>query len=358
MQPRAWIALLAVTVVAVAGAVYSSMERDATTAVRGAEEPLFPGLEGRINDVAGVTVKGAERTLTIRRAEGGGWVMAEKHDYPVSADKVKKAVVALARLRVLEAKTAKPELYAKIGVRDIGEEGSEAVLLGLEDASGQGLAALLVGKTRKAEAGAAPAEVYVRKPEAARAWLVEAHLDVKANPLAWLDREMLKLERKRVRRVVVTHPDGETVAVEQDAELPDIYNLQDIPEGRKVKTAYTIAAMAGGLVSLAYLDVAVAADKGFDEGATVSVLETSDGLRVTVSVKEDGEDRWLQIAAAFDEALAGEDADAEAVAKEADEINARHGGWAYKISTYDAENFTRRMADLTEKIEPDKDGDS
>lgn len=358
MQGRAWIALLAVTAVAVAGAVYLSVERETATAGRGVEETLFPNLEGRINDVAGLSVEGAGQSWTIRRAEGGGWVMAEKHDYPVSADKVKKAVVALARLRVLEAKTAKPELYAKIGVRDVDEEGSEAVLLSLEDESGQALAALLVGKTRKAESGAAPAEVYVRKPGAARAWLVEAHLDVKVAPLTWLDRKMPKVERKRVRRVVITHPDGEKIAIEQDAEAPDTYKLLDLPEGEKVKTAYTVAAVAGALASLAYLDVARAADKGFGEGATVSVLETGDGLKVTARVKEDGEERWLQLEAAFDEALAGEDADAEAVAKEADEINARHGGWAYRISTYDAENFTRRMADLTEKVEPEKDGDS
>lgn len=358
MRGRAWIVLLAVTAVAVAGAVYSSFEREATMAGRGDLEPLFPGLDGRINDVAGLSVKGAGQSWTIRRVEGGGWVMVEKQDYPVSADKVKKAVVALARLRVLEAKTAKPELYAKIGVRDVDEEGSEAVLLSLEDESGQGLAALLVGKTRKAETDTAPAEVYVRKPGAARAWLVEAHLDVKVALLTWLDRKMPKVERARVRRVVITHPDGEKIAIGQDPEAPDTYELLDVPEGEKVKTAYTVAAVAGALASLAFLDVAKAADKGFGEGATVSVLETSDGLRITATVKEDGEERWLQIAAAFDEALAGEDADAEAITKEADEINARHGGWAYRISTYDAENFTRRMADLTEKVEPDKDGDS
>jgi hypothetical protein len=344
------------TAVAVAGAAYVTVDRERATNEPAVAETLFPGLGERINDVAVLTVKRGADAWTIRRGEDGGWTMSEKHGYPVSADRVKKAVVALSDLRVLEPKTAKPELYAKIGVQAIDAEGSEAVRIGLQDGGEQELAALLVGKTRKAESGAAPAEVYVREPDAARAWLVEGHLDVKDDPLTWLDPRMLKVERKRVNRVVTTHPDGERIEVEQSADSPETFKLLNVPEGRKAKSSYTIDAVAGGLAALAFQDVALADDIDFREGATVSRIETSDGLRVTTRVVEREDARWLSVEAAFDKALAAADADTTEVEKEVAEINARAAGWAYKISTYDAENLTRRMADLTEKAEGEASG--
>ena len=358
MQRNAVIALTVVAVAAVAGAAYTVRVRDAGVIEQRRAESLFPGLMTRVNEVAALTFTTGEHAWSIARDEGGAWTVPEKDGYAASADKVKETVVALADATILEAKTAKPELYGKIGVDDVDKEGSEAVLVELMSGSGDRLATLLVGKTKSYQGGSAAAEVYVRRPGEARAWLVRARLDIAQDPTDWLEFETLKVTKERVSRVVTKHPDGEVITLERlvgDTETP-IFKLQDVPEGHKVKSNFKVNAIAGALESLRFDDVARAEHKDFD-GAAVTTFETDDGLRVTVRLLAEGEERWLQVRAAFDEALVAEDADAEGVEAEAEEIDARLGPWAYKVSGYKAEDFAHRMADLTEAVAP-AEGDS
>ncbi len=355
MSAKAWMGLAAATVVAVAGAAYVVIEGDSGTGERRYEETLFPGLMDRVNDVVTLTVRKGDKSWTITRRDRDKWVMVEKDDYPVSADKVKQAVVAVAGLKIVEEKTSNPDLYAKIDVADVDAKDSKSILLGLEDGEGKELARLLVGKTKSYGTDTKPAQVFVRKPGDKTSWLVEARLDIKGDALSWLDPETLKVTKGRVRRVVITHPDGEVVTVERDPDKPDSFTLRGVPKGYRQQSDYRLGAIAAGLEYVRYEDVRPADRLAFDKNAIESVIETDDGLRVTLRTITKDKQNWVRIDAVFDEALAGEDADKEAVKKEAEAIKGRVDGWAYLIPDYRAENFTRRMSDLIEKIEPAKD---
>ncbi len=383
MRIKAWAALAIVTLVVVAVAIYMVLARHSATSEQVASGVLFPELMGRINEVATLgLVKGRDR-WTINRGPDG-WVMAEKHGYRVSADLVKKTAVALADLKIVEAKTSRPELYGKIGVDDVDKEGSEAVLVELRDKADTPLAALLVGKTRTQETTTAPGKLYVRKPGEAGAWLVEARLDVPTDPMTWLDKEVVKLEKSRIDRVVTNHADGELVVVERGDDRVDYFKLRDMPEGQKLSSTQRLGAMAAGLEFLGFTDVAPAASKGFEGKAVVTELETHDGLRVTVEVLPEpaGDDsHWARFRAEYDGSLVrqlktakekdgGQDAaqnetkteadvedKAAEVRAEAARITERAEGWAYLVPSYRAENFLRRMADLTEPAESEKQDD-
>lgn len=387
MRTKAWAALAIVTLVVVAVAIYTVVARHSATTEQVASGVLFPDLMGRINEVATLSyVKGKDRWTMTRGPDG--WVMVEKHGYRVSADLVKKIAVALADLKIIEAKTNRPELYGKIGVDDIDKEGSEAVLVELRDKADAPLAALLVGKSRTHESTTAPGKVYVRKPGEARAWLVEARLLVPPNPLTWLNKEVVKLAKGRVDRVVINHPDGELVVVERGDDRVDYFKLRDLPEGQKLHSTQRVGAMAAGLEFIGFTDVAPAASKGFEGKAVVAELETHDGLRVIVEIlpEPDADDsHWARLRAEYDGSLVrqlntgkkqedGADGaqnenknedktepevedKAEQVRAEAARITELAEGWAYLVPSYRAENLLRRMADLTQPAEPEKQDD-
>ena len=357
MQTKALIALAAVTVVAVAGAAYSVFERDRATVEQVIEAPLFPDLMARINDVAAITMQGPESSISITRNQAGDWVLVEKAGYFVSPDKVKKAVVAIADLRVIEAKTSNPELYAKLDLEPVEKAGSKAVLVELKDQGGATLAGLLVGKTRSYESGNAPAKVYVRKPDEAASWLVEARLDIKSDPLLWLETEIVKVAKDRVRRVASRHADGEQVVVEGEGEDVVVYKLHDIPDGHRVASTQRLGAMAAVLEFMKLLDVQPEAKQDFTADPVVTEIATKDGLKVTMTTIRVDVKVWTKVQAAFDQSLVGEDADTDAVRQEVEQINRRVAGWAYQIPDYRAEHLTRRIKDLVEKIEAKEDTD-
>lgn len=354
MRAKPLLVLALVAAAAVAGAAYTVADRNQGVLQQASGESFFPGLLARINEVSAVVVRKAGQRWSLRRGEEG-WTMPEKGGYAASADKVKAAVVALAELRILEAKTEKPERYAKIDVEDVGAEGSKAVLVELQDAGGQVMAALLVGKTRRFASASKPAEVYVRRPGEARAWLVEGRLAIEGEPLKWLEKKALQIDKSRVSKVLVRHPDGEVVTLDRVGDEGDRFKLAAVPEGRKVASEYRLGAMAGVMQYFAFEDVARATDVALGEEATRTTFETRDGLRVGFRINAVGDRYWARIAAESDEALAADDAESEAAQKEAKEINGRVAGWAYLLSESRAEDLMRRMKDLTEAEEPSGD---
>lgn len=361
MQGKVWIGLAAVTVLAVAGAAWTVVQRDSATVEQVIEARLFPTLMGRINDVAALTLQSREASISITRNQQGDWTLVEKDGYWVSADKVKKAVVALADLRVLEAKTSNPDLYGKLDVEPIDKAGSNAVQIELKDETGTTMVALLVGKTRFRESGSSPAKVYVRIPDEAASWLVEARLDIKSDPLVWLVTDIVKLPKDRMRRIVSRHADGEQVVVEAAGEDPVFFKLRDIPEGFRLTSTQRLGSMAAALEFMKLLDVASEAGMPFDDTAVVTEFATKDGLTITMTTMLLDDKHWTKVAASFDQEQAAEDADAEAVRAEAAEINRRVAGWVYQIPEYRAEHLIRRTDDLVEQIEPEDDagkGDS
>lgn len=349
MRTKTWIVLALVTVLAVAGAVYVIVDdkrhEQTDAAVR---QVLFPGLMAHVNDVARLSFAHRDQTWTLVRGADGAWTMPERHDYAGSADKVKQAIVALADLRVLEEKTADPSLYDRIGVGDPTAAEAEAVLVSAKDATGADLAALIVGRTRTAATSGDPAQVYVRKPDEKRSWLVEARLDIKTDPLEWLDGKMVKVEKGRVVEAAIRHADGEEVLIRRDQDAEADFTLVDMPSDRKLRSTQRVGAIAAGLEFLVFRDVKPYRAEDFGDKAARATFRTREGVVYTVETLVDGEDHWAHITAEVDEAAIPADGDKAAAMSEAADVNDRLGQWAYLIPDYRAENFLRRMDALTE----------
>ena len=376
MRSKTLIMLGVAAVVAIAAAVYvESSHQDAESVVM---QPtlLFPGLGAKVGDIAAISVAGAKQKLTIAKLGEAGWVVKEKSDYPAKPDAVKSAVAGMVDIKAVESRTDQPDLYSKIGVDDIDKPDAKAIRLAFTDAGGKGLAALLLGTTKAYGSDSHPAQIYVRKPGEARSWLAEGRLEIKTDPMTWIDKELTKISRDRVMSVEVVQPGGDKVLQSRTDGKQENWTVTGLPAGAKPKVT-DLNGTASALEFLSCEDVAKAADVSFDK-PVLATFRTFDGLVVTVkSVKKDGKP-WIELAASFDAqqaakaaaaapkpandaakdaksvpaAAAGEASDA--VAKEAAVLQAKYGPWAYQLPDYEAGNFTHTPADLVMTEKTDK----
>ncbi len=358
MRSKSFLALFLAAVLAVAAAAASVYQRQTSHALPATPATLFPGLQGQINEVRKIDVVLPEGTFTIEKREGDAWAMVEKGGYPVLYETVKQAVVGLAGMRPLEAKTARPELYPKIKVVDPREEAdmlAKGTLIRLTGEEGKEIAALVVGKTRSIQTSGRVGWYYVRKPAEARSWLVSARLEVFDKANAWLDGETVRIDRKRVRAAGNRQADGALVEVSRPSPDEIDFKVDNVPEGSEMIHETVANSLGSALGFLSFEDVKPATELDF-EAAVVARFTTFDGLVVSVEVIEVAGKQWARFQARFDAGEARLDAvpekhrekmkSAEEVEKEAAWINQRFAAWAYNLPKYKADDFTTKMEKL------------
>jgi hypothetical protein len=242
----------------------------------------------------------------------------------------------------------------------------------------------------------------VRLEGAAESALIDRELDMPASAADWLERDIVDITDSEVVEVEIVHPDGERIVTRKASADDTDFELQDIPEGREIRSAWTVNSLANSLAALTLDDVA-AEDTVDWGGAARFGLLTADGLRVDVdlvaSETADGPEgdadepagdeeaeHWIRLRAEVhqtgvdsaaespeaegdDQAVEtpddpaevpGSEGSAEVPADEtssddpaarASEINQRVSGWAYRIPKYKFDAMNKRMEDLLLAIE-------
>ena len=373
MRTKTLIVLAVVAVLAVAGALLLQ-KRSAPDSSVADGVLLYPDLRPGLNDVAriDVTAPGADAPLLLERRENG-WVVVPKSGYPADAGKIRQLLLRLSDARIVEVKTSNPELYSRLDLADTGDGGGTLLVIGAPaDVS------LLVG-SRGAAGGSG---TYVRRQGEAQSYLVDVDLDVGGAPADWLDRDLFDVDAGAVNRVVITHPDGETLELIRVGEL---LVAAGIPSGRELSNIGAAQPIARGLAGLRLDDVVPVSEfDGAEPEATVE-YHLDDGRRITAQAWRKGDGRWLAFNVGMDPppaesvpaqpeagppaqddgaqtargeagapaagaagAESGEQggtrqrADPESVAKE----DAALSGWVFEVPVHRYEQMVRRMEDL------------
>ncbi len=346
MSPRTFTVIAAATAITVALAAFSLARQPGYRPVAGTGEKTFPDLLGRVNDVARLLVDGPEGTITLTRGEDG-WVMKESEGYAGRAVKVQRAILGLAQLRLVEAKTRKQEKYSKLGLRDRDAKGAKSKRVRLFDNKGTLMADLLTGDGRKTMPGKTAGGVYVRRPGDAQAWLASDNAsDFGSEKSDWLERKIIDIQGAQVKRMVIRHPDGETVTLSKATPETPVFALENIPQGKKLISPASLDPVGDGLANL-QLDDVQNGPGPFDAAKTVITdVTTFSGLSVRLlTVKKDGK-FWMTV-----DASTGGGAEKNAVDK-AGAIMNRTGGWVYQISNYAASNLAIKLDELLEDEKP------
>ncbi len=311
MRTRTLITLAVLTAGMVAAAGWSVAVRTQSVAAGMAEGPLFPGLAARVNDVTRLDVAGYGGHATVARGADGTWIVEQKDGYRADANAVKALVVALAEARVLEPRTALPDLYGRIGVEDPETPGAASSSVTLTGSDGARLAALIVGKP----AAPAASTLYARKVGEAPSWLVKADLGaVETDPMRWIDQTMPRVPGDAVASVEIRQPDGRVVGIRREAPGQPFTasGLQDDATAAPAVIDQTAEAAA----LLTPQDVA-RADPALFRDAVTTLIRRFDGGGLTVrTVRRDGQ-FWVTFDAAG------------------------YGGWQYRVSDAAGRALTR-----------------
>ncbi|MCW0236243.1 MAG: DUF4340 domain-containing protein [Ferrovibrio sp.] len=372
MRNKSWAVLVAAAVILGGAGWWVAVSRDQAAQADFTPKPLFPGLTAKVNDVMGLEISTAKTMFRIERgATADHWTMPSRQDYPVRADLVRKNVLGIAGLETIEPRSDKPAHYNLLQVSepdqyqpvdDAAKSDPGPILVRLADKDAKAIAAVIIGKTRSYPAGGKPGQLQVRKPDEARAWLAQGTLELPADPVQWLVKDLIKIDKTRVAHATVKHPDGEVLRVVRGPEKADgapvDFVPSEMPKGMKIGSPFDVNAVAGGLAYLGFEDVAKAAEHDFAR-ATVTEIVTLDGVKAvvrTIPAADHDKKFWLTISASFDPALVKPDAardllKPEEAEKQVKEAMARIDGWAYLVNDYAARDLTRRLKDL---IEPEK----
>ncbi len=340
MPSRGLMVLAVVTAVSVLGAAVAEYQRAVATATGAAGALLLPGLRERVNEVAVIRVERGAQTMNLV-LEDGRWTLAEMGGYPARFEVVKTALVALGRLKTIEAKTAKAALYPKLWLGDPGPAEAKSTRLTMLDDAGASLGAIIVGKTRDGAAGAGRAGVYVRRPGEARAWLADGDPKLPADAVDWLDRNIVDLARERIASARLEPPDGATVEVARADAGESDFTLAGVPEGQKIKSVGSVNAVAWTLERLRFDDVTAADQVDFATAGTATYTGF-DGLTVRLTLAAKDDTTWVRI-----EAGAADDAKPEA-REQAAAIQARTHGRAFRLPEPKLEKLRTRLTDLIE----------
>ncbi len=370
MKSKPLIGLVLVTAVVVAGAVAAVALRQSASRPAVVDEVVLPDLMDRINEVSRVTLTGPEFDIALQH-NGAQWVVPALADFPADFNKVKKALVNIAELRAVEAKTANPERYHALGLAEPDAEKGGGTWVRLFAGGQQPVASVMVGAPGRS--GAAD-QLYIRRDGELQTWLARGDLTVgnaSANelgttPIAWTDTLVAQVSSERVRRVLIEHKDGETVELARETSDEDAFDLVNMPEDASLRSPLTLENVANSLAYLRYDDVAPAsAGPARGEGDSTATFQTFDGLTVTITLEnrpdgEDSEATWARIDAEFDPAAAvqaeqdpaaeGEDTDADPLDPEEHlaELLARTEHWVFRIAEHKSRQYGMRMAGLVD----------
>jgi hypothetical protein len=326
MTPRRVAILLGCGLAVIAFAIWLSSRRHLEHATL-TGDLVLPGLEQSVNAVTEVDLHRGDGTHTTLRKASVGWVVGER-DWAAEPGKVRKLLLDLGALNVVEEKTRLPANYPQLGVEDVSSPKATGTQI---DVVKPGRTfALIVGKTSSGKSG------FVRVAGTAPSLLAAPLLSPDADPKSWLERSLVDLPQTRIRQVDEKPADGPSFSATRDKKEQPDFTVAPLPKGRLLTSAGAADSIAASLGALTLEDVQKAAAPA-DARRARAVFRTFDGLELELAGRKDGTRPLITLIARS----TAKDAEAEAQA-----LNTRLGGWEFEIPDYKYGAIFRTLEDL------------
>ena len=294
-----------------------------------ANAPVLPGLEHDVNAITRVELAKGDGTHATLEKRATDWIVAER-GYPADSSRVRKLLLDLASLKVLEQKTSDPASYSEIGVEDVASPKATGTRIDLVQPGKT--TSLIVGKLSGNEG------TFLRVVGAKQSVLASPQLTPDADPRRWLDSTLINLPQNRIKQVAVKPATGPAYTVARASAQEPNFTVPDLPKGRELTSASAPDAVAGALASLSLDDVRRSSGPGTDH----ATFQTFDGLTVDVTGSKMGDSRYIALRA---------DSSAKGTADEAKELNTRLSGWDVEIPGYQYDAIFQPLDGLLKKPE-------
>jgi hypothetical protein len=326
LSSRGLATLLAAGVVVIALALWVTSRKPPASAPESGQ-PVLPGLESAINSVTEVRISKGDGTRTTLERGASDWIIGER-GFPADSSRVRKLLLDLADLKVVEEKTSDPANYAELGVEDVTSPRASGTLIELVEP--HKTVSLIVGKPSGMQS------TYVRAAKAGQSLLASPQVIPDADPRHWLDDSVIDLPETRVEAVRIQPESGPAYTITRASPKQLDFTVPDLPHGRKLSSVTAPNSVADALSSLTLDDVRKAAGTG----PVHATFETFDGLTVDVSGRKDGASRYITLSAK---------SSSKATQDEAEKLNSRFGGWELEVLGYRYDSLFQPLEGLLEK---------
>jgi hypothetical protein len=326
--------LLISSIVIVILAAWLSSNRPATRATL-AGQPVMQGFDKtNVNSVTEIRLSKGDGTKTTLKKGSADWSVGER-DYPADSGKVRKLLLDLAALNVIEEKTSVAENYPALGVEDTTSD--KATGTRVEAVTPTKTYSLIVGKSSGMKSG------YVRVANAPQSLLATPLITVDADPRRWLDHTLLDISQDRIKEFTVKPADAPGYTASRPNKDQSDFAVSDIPKGRKLSSPAAADPIAGSLASVSLDDVQKVPATP-PAGVSHAVFTTFDGLKMDVAGRKEGTKTLVTFTPTSTD---------KATEAEVKTLEARLKGWEFEIPSYKYEGMFRPMEDLLEKL-PEK----
>jgi hypothetical protein len=338
-----WLLIVTVVVAALVLLIPGKTSRESSFE----KHPIVPGLAAVVNelDYLRLTAGGGEIIATLERRDGQ-WRVLEAASYSADWARLKALLSNLSRAEVIEEKTSNPKFYARLGVEDISADDAAGMLI--EFAEQAALPAVIVGNEASGREGQ-----YLRLQDEGKSALIDRKLDVPRERTQWLEQTIIDVADSEVVEASITHPDGEVLGARKVSADDEDFELLNVPDGREIKSVWSVNSMGGSLAALNLEDVRPDSELDWSD-AVVFRLLTADGLHVKADLIVLEDEHWIRLLASTEKSgsdEAGREDDVQSatsgdLADRVNKINSRVNTWAYRIPEHKFDTLTRRMSDM------------
>ena len=276
---------------------------------------VLPGLQQNVNAVTTVTLRKGDGTHATLQKDGSVWRVQER-GWPADVGKLRKLLLDLGALNIVEEKTRLPANYPQLGVEDVSSPKAGGTRV---DIAAPGHTwSIIIGKSSGGKSG------YVRVATAPQSLLAAPLLIVDSDPKGWLDRPLLDEPVARIRQVEEHPGQGANYTVSRDKKEQPDFTVSPLPKGRELTSAAAAEPITTALGSLTLDDVRKGGG-ATDPPAARATYRTFDGLEVELAGRKDGTHSLIAITAR---------STAKETAAEAEQLAARLNGWEFEIPDY------------------------
>ncbi|MCV2885028.1 DUF4340 domain-containing protein [Aestuariibacter sp. AA17] len=286
--------IMVLAVSAASWVLYHQHEPEART-----EQVLFPELRTQASSITQIKLQNNTGVLLHAQRRGDSWYSLSSADamFPVNNNNLSNLLVQLRDARLLEAKTANPARYAKLGVdslREITEtpskeddlKGTDIDAMGtLITLSGAKTFQVILGNTATSGLGN-----YARVPNNEQAWLLDQVIELPENSVDWLVQPLLDIQEEEITRV--SRIDESGWQIQRNEETGELV-LQPHENGHSLRYDGVLDAMLSNITSLRF-DAIAAREEISDINSVMSqLLIQSQRGDVELRVFESEDSAWL-----------------------------------------------------------------
>lgn len=386
------------TAISIAGAGYSLMSQSSNKGDIVIDEPMFPSLSDRRDEISNIEIITADETTTISN-NGTEWVYEEMDNFPVDATKVNELIISITDLDLIESRTNNPENLHRLELNNItddagdngdGDNESRATHIILSNNNGDTLADFYAGKRNNTIGQGENGGIYVHYTGQNQSWLARGEVKRPSTPIEFIpmeddahptkDRILANFPATEISRIIRLNQGEISYSLTKNEE--DNFTLDDLnPETEEMKS-WPPRQLSNTLSSLRFEQVQAYDPSNLPpEAPTTSFIipienpiteaeaeaETeqpqSDTLTITLHLitqtepsENNGDEEaeptttnWLYITAT------AETENSEAT-RQANIINQTAQNRIFKISQNKAEALTNNRADLIEQVETPEEG--